>query len=110
MDSTASNYNPSATIDDSSCCYDSSQLWNQIGADLDGEGAGDYFGHSISISSNGNIIAIGGYYNDGNGSNSGHVRVFENNSGVWTQLGQDIDGESAGDGSSEVSLKDDGTI
>ena len=25
-------------------------------------------------------------------SNSGHVRIYENNNGSWTQLGQDIDG------------------
>ena len=32
--------------------------------------------------------------NDGNGNNSGHVRIFENNGGTWQQIGQDIDGEA----------------
>ena len=30
--------------------------------------------------------------NDGNGSNSGHVRIYSYNGGSW-QMGQDIDGE-----------------
>ena len=37
------------------------------------------------------------HYNDGNGTDAGHVRVYENVSGTWTQMGSDIDGEAAGD-------------
>lgn len=33
--------------------------WTQIGQDIDGEAADDYSGYSVSLSSNGNIIAIG---------------------------------------------------
>ena len=51
--------------------------WSQLGADIDGEAAGDYSGYSVSLSSDGTIVAIGAPYNDGNGSNSGHVRVYE---------------------------------
>ena len=32
--------------------------------------------------------------NDGNGNNAGHVRIFENIGGSWSQIGQDIDGEA----------------
>ena len=35
--------------------------------------------------------------NDGNGSASGHVRVYEYSGGSWSQLGSDIDGEAAYD-------------
>ena len=35
--------------------------------------------------------------NDGNGSNSGHVRIYEWTSTSWVQLGLDIDGEAAFD-------------
>ena len=46
--------------------------------------------------------AIGGIYNAGvNGDQSGHVRVYENNNGTWTQIGSDIDGEAANDQSGE---------
>jgi hypothetical protein len=55
----------------------------------------DYSGYSVSLSSDGNTVAIGALYNDGNGSNSGHVYIYENNGGSWTQVGQDIDGEAS---------------
>ena len=85
--------------------------WTQIGQDINGEAAYDRSGTSVSLSNNGSIVAIGAPGNDGNGEDSGHVRVYENVSGVWTQIGQDIDGEAAGDVSgSSVSLSSDGSI
>ncbi|PSG90321.1 T9SS type A sorting domain-containing protein [Aurantibacter aestuarii] len=88
-----------------------SGVWTQIGQDIDGEAANDLSGYSVSLSSDGSIVAVGAPSNDGNGSNSGHVRVFENQSGVWTQIGQDIDGEALGDLSGySVSLNNDGNI
>ena len=83
----------------------------EIGDDIDGEAAGDLSGYSVSLSSNGSIVAIGAVHNDGNGSNTGHVRVYQNVSGTWTQLGSDIDGEAANDQSGySVSLSSDGSI
>ena len=85
--------------------------WTQLGVDIDGEAASDLSGYSVSLSSDGTIVAIGAYANDGNGSNAGHVRVYQNVSGTWTQLGVDIDGEAANDESGySVSLSSDGTI
>jgi len=84
--------------------------WTQLGADIDGEAAGDYSGWSVSLSSDGTTVAIGAAYNDGNGSNAGHVRIYEYTAGSWTQLGADIDGEAASDYSGySVSLSSDGT-
>lgn len=90
-----------------------SGIWTQRGDDLDGEAAGDSSGFSVSLSADGNVVAIGAPDNDGVGSSSGHVRVFEYDSGLglWNQLGTDIDGEAAGDGSGwSVSLSSDGTV
>ena len=88
-----------------------SGTWTQIGQDIDGEAAEDRSGNPVSISSDGSIVAIGAKGNDGNGSNSGHVRVYENISGTWTQVGQDIDGEAPDDESGkEVSMNSDGSI
>ena len=85
----------------------------QKGSDIDGEASNDYSGGSVSLSSNGSIVAIGASGNDGNGSNSGHVRVYEYSSDGtpnWTQKGSDIDGAAAGDGfGSSVSLSADGS-
>lgn len=83
----------------------------QIGSDIDGEAADDYNGYSVSLSSDGSIVAVGARNNDGNGANSGHVRVFKNISGTWTQVGADINGEAAGDQSGHsVSISSDGSI
>ena len=66
---------------------------------------------AVSLSSDGTIVAIGAFKNDGNGTDSGHVRVYQYNASSWTQMGQDIDGEAAADYSgSSVSLSSDGTI
>ena len=83
----------------------------QLGADIDGEAAGDNSGHSVSLSNDGNTLAISAPYNDGTGSDAGHVRVFENIAGTWTQKGDDFDGEAVGDAFGwRVSLSDDGSI
>jgi len=52
-------------------------VWTQIGGDLDGVAAQDYFGESVALSSDGTRLAAGGSLNDGTGSNAGHVRVFD---------------------------------
>ena len=88
----------------------SNGTWIQIGNDIDGENAGDFAGR-LSLSSDGSILAIGAPLNDGNGNNSGHVRVFENINGIWTQIGNDIDGSMAGDQFGDaLSLSSDGSI
>jgi len=85
--------------------------WVKIGADIYGEFAGDDFGTGVSLSADGSIVAVGAPENDGNGSYSGHVKIFKNISGSWTQIGADIEGEYAGDRSGlSVSLSSDGTI
>ena len=85
--------------------------WTQKGNDIDGEAAEDYSGRSVSLSSDGTIVAIGAYGNDGNGSNSGHVRLFEWDGTAWTQKGSDIDGEAVSDKFGfATSLSSDGSI
>ena len=83
----------------------------QLGSDINGDAAADQSGRSVSMSSDGAIVAIGAYYNDGNGSNSGHVRVYSWDGSNWDQLGSDIDGEATSDYSGySVSLSSDGTV
>ena len=84
--------------------------WTKIGDDIDGEAVQDFSGYSVSLSSDGSVVAIGAFYNDGNGSNSGHVRIYQNDNGTWTKIGDDIDGEASGDQSGiSVSLSADGS-
>ena len=90
-----------------------SHYWGQKGEDIDGETEHDWSGISLSINSNGSIVAIGAVNNDGNGNSSGHVRVYKywNTSSSWTQLGGDIDGEGQDNYSGHsVSLSSDGMI
>ncbi|KAL3809180.1 hypothetical protein ACHAXA_004797 [Cyclostephanos tholiformis] len=84
--------------------------YTQRGNDINGEAANDFSGYSVSLSNDGNILAIGAIGNDGNGADSGHVRVYSWNGSVYTQRGNDIDGEAAGDHSGRVSLSNDGNI
>ena len=89
--------------------------WVQRGYTLVGESAQDYSGYSVALSKDGNIVAIGAVYNDGNGEDSGHVRVFEWNSRLWEsrweQLGPDIDGKGDHDMNGySVSLSSNGYI
>ncbi len=87
----------------------SSTAWVQLGADIDGEVYEDSFGSSVSLSSNGDHLAIGAPGNDGSGINSGHVRVYQWSGTAWVQLGADIDGEVYEDSSgSSVSLSSNG--
>ena len=89
----------------------SSSSWSKLGNDIDGEDAGDELGTSVSLSSDGTIVAIGARLNDGNGDKSGHVRVYKYSSDSWSKLGGDIDGEAADDGSGySISLSSDGSI
>ncbi|MBK8965971.1 MAG: choice-of-anchor D domain-containing protein [Lewinellaceae bacterium] len=84
-------------------------VWTQQGSDIDGEAPGDESGYSVSLSADGQTVAIGAKGNDGNGGDSGHARVYKLVGGTWTQLGSDIDGEAPNDFSgSSVSLSPDG--
>jgi hypothetical protein len=82
--------------------------WTQMGDDLDGEDNNDESGE-VSLSSDGTTVAIAAGKNNGNGEDSGHVRVYKYSGGTWTQIGTDIDGETAGDLSGFVSLSSDGS-
>ena len=86
-------------------------VWTQRGLDIDGETQIDRSESSVSLSSDGTVMAIGAPFNDGNGDISGHVRVFKWNGNVWNQRGLEIDGEAAEDHSgSSVSLSLDASV
>ena len=88
----------------------SSGSWTQVGNDIDGEASSDYSGISVSMDSDGSHVAIGAYGNDGGGSNSGHVRIYSWDGSAWSKVGNDIDGEAAGDNSgASVSIDSDGS-
>jgi hypothetical protein len=83
----------------------------QLGQDIEGENFGDFCGYSVAMNSTGDIVAIGATRNDPNNINSaGHVRVYQNQSGSWVQIGNDIDGiEELDQLGFSLSLNSDGT-
>ena len=64
--------------------------WKQLGDTISvPSGNYDYFGASVSMSADGTRVAIGAvqdYYD------SGYVRIYEEVSGTWTQIGGEIQG------------------
>ena len=68
--------------------------WSLLGSQISGESNNDRFGYAVSISSNGNRVAIGAYVH---ASNRGHVRIYEYSGGTWNKIGIDLDGEGSGD-------------
>ena len=65
----------------------------QVGGDIDGEAADDRSGESVSLSSDGSMVAIGGS-GGVNGMYSGHVRVYSISSGESYQYAWDVDSVS----------------
>ncbi len=84
-------------------------VWTQIGEDIIGANSNDRFGSSVDLSSNGEILAVGARLNSDNGMFSGHVKIYNFSNGTWTQIGQDINGESDGSGLGDrIALSSDG--
>lgn len=54
-----------------------SGVWTQIGSPIYGEAAYDNLGIALSLFSDASTIAIGTPYNDGNGVDAGHVKVYD---------------------------------
>lgn len=91
--------------------YNSTNGWLQLGNDIDGQGAFDYFGTSVSLSSDGSVIAVGAKMNYGETPNTGYVQIYKYIQGNdWVQIGADIFGFLDMDKfGSSVSLNSDGT-
>ena len=69
--------------------------WNRIGEDIVGEAAEDSFGDSVSLSTDGRVVAVGARLNDGTATSSGHARVAYFNRNSWIQVGEDSDGDAS---------------
>lgn len=84
-------------------------IWQQKGNDINGANISDKFGFSVSISADGNTIAVGAPDSNANGFESGHVRVYQFEETEWIKIGEDIIGETGSDHSGHsVSLSADG--
>ncbi len=81
--------------------------WTQRGNAIGGTSPSNFSGGSqnlLSMSSKGNVIGIGSYSNDENGTDAGQVRVFEWNGTSWVQKGSTFYGLHPGDNLGSVSI------
>lgn len=87
--------------------------WMQKGGDIDGDGSIIKFGQSVSLSDNGNIIAIGqsGDPINNNPEDTGRVKIYQYVNNQWVQLGNTIVGAVGRDEFGFItSLSDNGNI
>jgi hypothetical protein len=67
--------------------------WSQLGADIDGFW-GARLGTSVSLSSDGTIVAIGAPQDPRNAFDQGSVSIYKYLNNTWTQLGANITGKA----------------
>jgi hypothetical protein len=68
---------------------DTNMNWIQVGADINGIVAGDWFGFSVSLSFDGDILAIGAAGSTTYGLSS-FVRTYELVEGAWFPMGSSV--------------------
>ena len=90
-------------------------IWTEFGGatSMTGPVAIDQAGFSVAINSDGSIVAVGEIGWDGAGMDSGRVRTYSLQGGVWTEFGGETSmaGENAGDQvGRSVDMNSDGTI
>ena len=75
--------------------------WTQVGNSIDGVASADMAGGSVSMNTDGTILAVGAWGHDVEdiGANNGQVRVFQyvQETNTWEQVGLALEGLMAGD-------------
>ena len=107
-----SNYQPkmpSNTTNTKTIYTSSSGGWLLKGSQINGLTSRENSGRSVSMNSDGTIVAIGSWLNDEAFNNAGTTRIYKWNGTAWT-LQKQIDGLTAGELSGHsVSINNDGT-
>ena len=89
---------------------DTDGTWNQAGKEIVGS-AGEWLG-SVSLSSDGNRLAVGAFYSDRGGTESGLAQIYEYDAVYpdrWRQVGGNILGAAGTRAGVAVSISSDGT-
>ena len=84
--------------------YVNDNNWSALGSSINGNQQGDLQKEGdlsnnshLSISSDGDIIAIGGPKNDDSSTNSGNVRIYKLSGGDWSLVGTTLYGDASND-------------
>ncbi len=84
-------------------------IWEQLGSTIPGETGRDFAGWSVSISADGNRVALGAPQTYATAPNPGFVKVFEFDGNDWIQIGTNIIGSVSGNTTgTSVALSNDG--
>lgn len=85
--------------------------WAQIGNSILGDPVfGNSTGASVSISGNGNLVAVGDVGNYQNGNDSGQTRLFQLLYDTWTQVEGDINGVEFSQSAASLDLNNTGEL
>jgi len=84
--------------------------WQQMGSSLFGASSSDNFGKDVSLSTDGQILAVGIPGSDGNGMYSGEVKIYKYDGNDWGQIGNSVYGDSWEFAGKAISLNDDGSV
>ncbi len=74
-----------------------SGTWVPKGSVLSSPTHEDMFGNAVSLSDDGNILAVGVRMNDDNGTNAGKVCIYQYNGTDWVPYGNVLKGANPGD-------------
>jgi len=83
---------------------DTNLKWKQLGEDLAGKNANDFFGWSIDLSEEGRVLAISAALSGEDSKQFGHVSIYELAEEGWAQRGRDLIGRYGDHQGESVSL------
>lgn len=83
--------------------------WNQVGQNLNGDSDGDAFGSSVSLSTDGNVLAVGA---EGSLQGRGSVQMYQyvKIEDKWEMFGQSLIGDPSEAFGTSISLSSDGKL
>ena len=82
--------------------------WNET-ADITSDSDESRLGKFVTLSGDGNVLAVSAMQDDLNGDAAGHVKLYQKVNGVWTPMGSEIVGDADGDRfGSSIALSNDG--
>jgi len=87
----------------------SNETWEKFGNDMEGNTIGSYFGFSLDLNDEGNIVAAGGPSDNTTGTDAGIVKIYEKSDNDWIQKGQSITGNPGYQSGWSLSFNNDGS-
>lgn len=86
--------------------------WQQVGTTFIGDDDSDHTGSAVSLSADGNTIAVGDKADEAFGQNNGTVKIYQWSGAAWSQVGSTLTefgnpGISVGNFGFELDLSDD---